>query len=104
MILLHFLDNVRCALAGCCYGRSTTTLVSIPSQWSLSPSNGSQIHPLQLEEAIAFLLLFILSLREVLRRRIPRKLESLYFVGIGSERYLSTYLRGDLKHTQRTMS
>ncbi len=87
MFLLHFVGKVACALAGCCYGRCTSVPVSIPSEWSLSPSKGSQIHPIQLEEAIAFFLLLILSLGGVMRQCALGKLESLYFTSVGIERF-----------------
>ncbi|GIV50128.1 MAG: hypothetical protein KatS3mg038_0649 [Candidatus Kapaibacterium sp.] len=101
LLLLHFVGKLACALAGCCYGALTTIPVSIPSEWSLSPLKGARIHPLQFEEAIAFFALLILSLVEVKRRCAPGKLVSLYFVGVGIERFLSIILRGDLRHTEQ---
>lgn len=55
--------------------------------------------PIQWEEAIVFLLLLILSLGGVMRQCAPGKLESLCFTGVGIERFLSTFLRGDLTST-----
>lgn len=99
----HALGRVGCLSAGCCYGRPT----SLP--WGVTFTNpealvspalvGVPLHPVQLYESAADLLIVGLCLRVLARVETgaarPGSGWAVYFLGYSVARFLLEFLRGD---------
>jgi phosphatidylglycerol:prolipoprotein diacylglycerol transferase len=83
------LGRVGCFLNGCCYGRPTT----LP--WAVSAAGGKWVHPTQLYETIACLVLFALTWWWWRRRRWQGEVAFIGFLGYAAWRFINESLRGD---------
>ena len=96
--LVHMFGRIGCFLAGCCYGKQTTSVFGVTftdEVCSAKPLN-EPLYPTQLFEAFYILLvmLFLLYLRG--RRKFYGQLFLLYLIVYAIGRFILEYFRGDL--------
>lgn len=103
--LWHAFGRLGCFLAGCCYGRPTGLPWAVTfhdHRAMVAPAlKGLPLHPTQLYEAGADLILFGLLTRFVLRRAEEGRLGTgaaagAYFVSYGALRFVLEFFRGDV--------
>ena len=91
LILFHFFGRIGCFLAGCCYGKPTSSVVGMVfpdnPQYEII-HNGMSLHPTQLYEAILLLVIFIVVL-------FTKHKFQVYLLYYAVGRYFIEYLRGD---------
>jgi phosphatidylglycerol:prolipoprotein diacylglycerol transferase len=96
LLIAHAIGRLGCFFAGCCYGRPTGMpwSVTFSRAESLAPI-GVPLHPTQLYEFLADLLLFFGA--RALDRREPRKgvLTAYYLMAYGAARFVLEMWRGD---------
>lgn len=91
--LAQALGRVGCFLAGCCYG--------IPVEWGIVQSpegvgpHDTPLLPIQLIEAAACVVLFIVMMRVGRRARPDGYLPGVYCLGYGIIRFVDEFFRGD---------
>jgi len=83
------LGRVGCFLNGCCYGRPS----SLP--WAISGRGGTSVHPTQLYETIACLVLFALTWWWWRHRRWQGEIAAVAMLGYAAWRFINEGLRGD---------
>lgn len=83
------LGRVGCFLNGCCFGRPS----SVP--WAVSGRGGTPVHPTQLYEAIACIVLFALAWWWWRHRRWQGEITALVVLGYAAWRFINEGLRGD---------
>jgi phosphatidylglycerol:prolipoprotein diacylglycerol transferase len=100
LALGHCFGRLGCFLAGCCYGRACDLPwgVTFSDPRSLAPT-GRALHPTQLYEAGAMLLLFALLWRLRRRKRFEGQLFWGYVLIYGLARAAIETLRGDFRGT-----
>jgi len=92
--LAQALGRVGCFLAGCCYG--------IPVQWGVMQSpegvgpHGQPLLPIQLIEAAACAVLFLVMMRVGKQARPNGYLPGVYCLGYGMIRFVDEFFRGDV--------
>lgn len=90
LILGNAIGRCGCFLNGCCYGVETSLL------WGLHFPNlpaGMQVHPTQLYEFIAELIIFMILWRMRLTIKVTGSLFFTYFILAGIERFLIEFIR-----------
>ncbi len=92
--LFHAFGRIGCFLSGCCYG--------VPWKYGLTcrhslieSANGVPRFPVQLAEALANALLFLVLRRLFLRKKCQGRLMNLYLIAYPVCRFGLEYLRGD---------
>ena len=93
--LFHCFGRVGCFLAGCCYGIEYNGPFAVTFTNALGAPNHISFFPVQLAEAAANLLLFILLLAIDGRLKKPLVNFGIYAVIYGILRFLLEFLRGD---------
>ena len=93
----HAFGRLGCFLNGCCYGKPTECLLGVKFPDGTPPAThypGLHLHPVQLYEIVANLILFGLLL--LMLKKVKRgQLVSLYFIGYGIIRFVDEFFRGD---------
>ncbi len=89
------IGRIGCFMSGCCYGKPTMLPwgVQFPVGHETYPLH---VHPTELYESAALLVLMVLLLRLERHSKISGMTLSLFFVGYGIIRFLIEYLRGDV--------
>ena len=87
IFLGHSIGRIGCFLAGCCYGKSTTSILGLmyPTDYGTM-----RVYPTQLIES-GFLLIFFFIFRFLVKRNQTEK----YLITYGLFRFFLEYLRGD---------
>lgn len=104
LALGHAIGRIGCFMAGCCYGKPT------PLPWGVTFTNpyayllvgtplGVRLHPTQLYEAAAELVIFIFLVLLGRRHRFTGQLFASYAVLYGAARGAIEFLRGDPDRT-----
>lgn len=93
----HAFGRVGCFLNGCCYGKPTECLLGVKFPAGTPPAEhypGLYLHPVQLYEVVANLMLFAVLLLMI--KRVKRgQIAALYFIGYGMIRFVDEFFRGD---------
>jgi len=91
----HAIGRLGCFAAGCCWGRECDLpwAVTFHSQEAANVPTGVPLHPAQLYESAANLLLFVFLYRVFLRRRRPGIVISLYLILYGVIRFIVEFFR-----------
>ena len=94
--LAHFFGRLGCFFAGCCYGRECHLpwAVTFKNSQSLAPLN-VPLHPTQLYEAGANLLIFFILVLSGGKKHSPGKIFLLYVLLYSVMRFSLVFLRGD---------
>lgn len=87
--IAHAFGRIGCFLAGCCYGKETSSVLGVQF-----PHLDSPVYPTQLFEASFLLILFSVLLFLILKYRFKYGMQ-LYAICYGVFRFLIEYLRGD---------
>jgi len=101
----HVVGRFGCLFAGCCFGKPTNVPWAITFKDPFAASNvgtplGVPLHPTQLYEAGAELLILIFLLRtEKLGRKFPGRTFWLYMLLYAISRYIIEFYRGDERGT-----
>ncbi|MDE6405848.1 MAG: prolipoprotein diacylglyceryl transferase [Lachnospiraceae bacterium] len=96
--LAHALGRVGCAVVGCCYGRETRMCIGISYTDSMYAPNGIRLFPVQIIEALADLLIFIVLVFILLKRTdiyAAFGVFERYLVMYACVRFLLEFMRGD---------
>ena len=88
LALSHGIGRIGCLLAGCCFGKETTSILSIHLH------NASR-HPVQAYESIALIGLFIILHKQIMAKLRPSNVIFTYLIGYSLIRFLLEFLRGD---------
>jgi phosphatidylglycerol:prolipoprotein diacylglycerol transferase len=89
--IVHSVGRLGCFLAGCCYGKPTTSFYGV-----YFPKNPTlAVHPTQLYEAVFIGLLLVILLRMSRLKRSNGTVFSFYIYGYATWRFMLEYLRGD---------
>lgn len=88
------IGRLGCFAAGCCYGKATTAFLGVqfPPGHETHPAH---VHPTQLYESIALIVLVALLQRVYKRSPMPGTTMALFFIGYGIIRFIIEYFRGD---------
>ncbi|MBI3949079.1 MAG: prolipoprotein diacylglyceryl transferase [Acidobacteria bacterium] len=95
----QFVGRLGCFAAGCCWGRSTTSWVGVeftpPAHEQVGVPIGVHLHPTQLYESAATLLIFgfLMWLRP--RRAYPGQVVLTYILLYATARFIVEFYRGD---------
>ncbi len=94
--LFHCFGRIGCFMAGCCYGIPTEGPLGITFTHSIVAPNGVSLLPIQLIEAGANVITFIILL--VFKKKLKRPLQNfgLYLLIYSIERFIFEFFRGDL--------
>ena len=90
-LIVHSIGRMGCFLAGCCYGKETTTLLGV----SFPHIPHRIVHPTQLYEAFLLSSLFIVLYTYKRRIKFNGQLFLLYIIGYASVRAILEFFRGD---------
>ena len=97
----HVTGRLGCFAAGCCYGKQTTVPWAVvftnpAAQANVGTPLGIRLHPTQLYESVAELLILILLLATERRGRpFPGRTFWLYMILYAISRYIIEFYRGD---------
>jgi phosphatidylglycerol:prolipoprotein diacylglycerol transferase len=97
----HVVGRLGCLMAGCCYGRPTTVPWAVTFTNTLAAENvgtplGVALHPTQLYEAGAELIILVLLLATERKGRVyPGRTFWLYMLMYGITRFIIEFYRGD---------
>jgi phosphatidylglycerol:prolipoprotein diacylglycerol transferase len=96
--LVHVFGRIGCFMAGCCYGKTTDSFLSVAFTDPASHARplNTPLHPTQLYEAfyIFSVMLILLYLRE--KKKFYGQLFLVYLILYAIGRFALEYLRGDL--------
>jgi phosphatidylglycerol---prolipoprotein diacylglyceryl transferase len=94
--LAHAVSRVGCFLAGCCYGAPSDAAwaVTFPADSPTAPP-GVPLHPVQLYEAAALLLIGVATNVFYTFRRFDGQVFLLYVVSYAASRFVLEFFRGD---------
>ena len=94
--LFHCFGRIGCFLAGCCYGIEVDEAFGITFTKSISAPNGVSLLPIQLIEAGANVITFIILV--AFRKKLKRPLQNfgLYLIIYSIERFIFEFFRGDI--------
>lgn len=88
------IGRIGCFMAGCCYGKPTTSFLGVqfPHSHETFPAF---VHPTQLYESASLIVLILLLQQMFNRSKTPGVTASLFFIGYGVIRFIIEYFRGD---------
>lgn len=93
--LFHMFGRMGCFMAGCCYGRETTSPIGVLfPQGSLAPQ-GIKLFPTQLFGVVGNFLIVIILFLLSRKNKIPGKLFALYLMMYSIGRFILEFFRGD---------
>lgn len=94
--LIHAFGRLGCFATGCCYGKATASPLGIAFHRSQVAPNGVPLLPVQLWEAAAEALLFLLLTHRIRHgARNGRRLLALYLLCYAALRFVLEFWRGD---------
>lgn len=88
IVLAHAFGRVGCFLAGCCYGKETTSFLGVTF-----PDMDYKVLPTQLFEAVFELLLYLFMV--FFRKKTKGHNLEIYFISYGIFRFILEFFRGD---------
>lgn len=94
--LFHCFGRIGCFLGGCCYGIEYDGPLAITYTHAIGGPNGVSLLPIQLIEAGANLVTFIILICLVKRFKRPLQDFGLYLVIYSIERFIFEFFRGDI--------
>ena len=89
--LMYAIGKIGCFFAGCCYGIEYNGIFNIVYKYSVSAPNNVKLFPVQLAEAIVFILIFVFI--QIMKNKVSSKIIPLTFVLCGISKFLLDYLR-----------
>lgn len=97
VVIGHAFGRLGCFSAGCCYGKPTDSWVGVRFQSPLVESSiqGTALHPVQLYETGALLVLFAGLLWLHRRKEFPGYVTFAYFIIYAAIRFAVEFFRGD---------
>jgi len=97
--LVHMFGRIGCFLAGCCYGKPTTSMLGVifTDPACHAEPKGEPIHPVQLYEAGYILLVLVLLVYMRPKRKFYGQLFLLYLLAYALGRFLLEFFRADLE-------
>lgn len=87
--------RIGCFLAGCCYGRETTSVFSIVFKQSLIAPNGVKLIPTQLLSSAGDFMIAAILLLYARRERKQGQVGALYLILYSAGRFLIEFFRND---------
>lgn len=94
--VFHAFGRIGCFTAGCCYGISTASWFSIDyTTWVDGAVSSDMRVPIQLIEAAANLMIFVMLLLLILRKKCKGELIFVYIILYSSIRFVDEFFRGD---------
>ena len=84
----HAIGRIGCLLAGCCYGKETSSFLSIHVHDAFR-------HPVQLYEAILLMILGVVITKLIFKKINSDLIIALYFIYYSVIRFLLEFFRGD---------
>lgn len=97
--LAQAFGRVGCLLAGCCYGRETTSVIGITFHGSDIAPNGIKLVPTQIISSVLDLLLclgLLLFAKVAKERKADGQVGALYLMAYSVGRFILEFYRGDL--------
>ncbi|NLY36508.1 MAG: prolipoprotein diacylglyceryl transferase [Tissierellia bacterium] len=95
LTILHIFGRMGCFMAGCCYGKETTSWLGITfTEGGIAPY-GVKLFPTQLFSVGGNILIFIILISLSQKNKIPGKLIGLYLTMYSTGRFLLEFFRGD---------
>ncbi|MGN0454967.1 MAG: prolipoprotein diacylglyceryl transferase [Ruminococcus sp.] len=91
LIVFHFWGRIGCFLAGCCYGKTTDSILGVYFVDNVESGiihNGAKCYPTQLFEAFALIIILLLVL-------LSRKRFKMYLLSYAVGRFFIEFFRGD---------
>jgi phosphatidylglycerol:prolipoprotein diacylglycerol transferase len=97
LVIAHAFGRLGCFAAGCCYGRPTDSVFGVRFHSDLVERalRGVPLHPTQLYETVALLILFVGLLWTHRHRRFDGQVVLLYFTAYPTIRSIIEFYRGD---------
>jgi phosphatidylglycerol:prolipoprotein diacylglycerol transferase len=97
LAIAHSMGRLGCFAAGCCHGLPTDSVFGVRFFSSaVDPSvRGLSVHPVQLYEATALFVLFLLLLWYYPRKRMDGQITAIYLIAYPVLRFFLEYTRGD---------
>jgi phosphatidylglycerol:prolipoprotein diacylglycerol transferase len=101
LALGHALGRIGCFFAGCCYGKESSLpwAVVFINEHSLA-ARGKPLHPTQLYEAFANLLLFVFLHFYSKKERLSGSSFAVYIIGYAALRFIIEFFRSDYRGAQ----
>lgn len=97
----HALGRIGCFLAGCCYGRPTSSPLGVvftnPDTLVPPELRGIPLHPTQLYESAGNILLFIWLHYAYKKKHKPSSILLQYVTGYAAMRFIIEFFRGDYR-------
>ena len=99
LALGHAIGRIGCFLAGCCYGKETTSFLGIifnhPDTLVPHHLQNTPLYPTQLFEAFANFILFIILAKLYKKQTQPGTTALTYIMGYALVRFIIEFFRGD---------
>jgi len=89
------IGKVGCFAAGCCFGTRYDGPLAVSFPWDSAAPPVVHLHPVQLYEAAALLVLWFICRRVLARDVAPGTVTGVFLIGKGIERFMAEFLRGD---------
>ena len=89
--LMYGIGKIGCFLTGCCYGIEYNGIFNVMYKYSSSAPSGVRLFPIQLVEAIVFILIFFYIYQK--KKKNSPKIISYVFILCGILKFLLDYLR-----------
>lgn len=96
--LIYGMGKIGCFISGCCYGIKYSGPFKIIYKYSLSAPNGISLFPVQLLEAIVFIIIFIVIQALNKKSKNKNNIIELVFITCGIAKFLLDYLRHTISH------
>ena len=97
LALAQGFGRIGCFLAGCCYGKETTSLLSVTFHTSDFAPNGVALIPTQIYSSILDFLHFILLLIIAKHKKTDGQVAACYLVFYSAGRFVLEFFRGDVE-------
>ncbi len=97
MPLMYSIGKIGCFLAGCCYGIKYNGIFKIMYKYSSEAPNNVYLFPVQIIEAIVFLLIFIYLIIQHKKDKFNLKTLGISFISCGLAKFILDYFR--MSHT-----
>lgn len=91
--LMYGIGKIGCFLAGCCYGIEYNGPLSVVYNYSYSAPKGISLFPVQLLEAIIFIVIFIYTYNKIKKSKPNYIIVGQIFAICGVSKFLLDYLR-----------
>ncbi len=89
------IGKIGCFAAGCCFGTRCDGPLAVSFPWDSAAPPVVHLHPVQLYEAAALLVLWFICRRLLTKDLAAGTITGVFLIGKGIERFLAEFLRGD---------